>query len=322
MIRRPLVVIVHGAALDRPDEEDTRITSAAVSEALGRLGFRTEELVLGLDLSPLAALVESGPYAVFNLVDAIAGECRLAGLAPLALEGLGLPFTGASAQATLAATSKLETKTRLSAAGLPTAEWWIDEPAPAGVRVIVKSVYEHASLGMDERSIVDGARSLGEIAAREARFGGTFFAERFIEGREMHVAFLDGPAGLEALPIQETVFLDTVDRPRIVDYAAKWDVGSEAYTASTRSYGIEAREPALAARIIEIAQGAWGALGLSGYGRIDLRIDAGGTPYVLEANTNPCLAPDAGLAATAAEAGLGYDDLVGRILARAKASPR
>lgn len=66
----------------------------------------------------------------------------------------------------------------------------------------------------------------------------------------------------------------------------------------------------------------WDLFGLSGYARVDFRVDAAGAPWVLEVNTNPCLAPDAGFAAAAAQAGITYDALVAHLLAVARARPR
>ena len=50
------------------------------------------------------------------------------------------------------------------------------------------------------------------------------------------------------------------------------------------------------------------------YGRVDLRVDDQGKIYVLEVNGNPCLSPDAGFAASAQEAGLDYNEVIGMIV--------
>ena len=59
--------------------------------------------------------------------------------------------------------------------------------------------------------------------------------------------------------------------------------------------------------------------GLAGYARVDFRVDGEGRPTILEVNVNPCLNPDAGFAAAAAQGGLSYRDLIGSII---DAAPR
>jgi D-alanine-D-alanine ligase len=78
-----------------------------------------------------------------------------------------------------------------------------------------------------------------------------------------------------------------------------------------------AEEAALVARVASLATAAWTVSGLSGYGRVDLRLDERGDPVILEVNSNPCLSADAGFMAAARQAGLSVADVVGRILAAA-----
>lgn len=318
------VPVIHASQPDRPDEADTLVAAEAIAGALGRLGHDPEIVALDLDFSLLESLAARSPLAVFNLVEAVRGDASLAPLAPAVLEHLGVPFTGAGLAATLGTQSKLMTKQALAAAGLPTPPWWTDGAAvPATERVIVKSVWEHASYGMDAASVVSGAQAAREIAAREARFGGRFFAERFLAGREFNVALLGGTGGVEVLPVQEIRFDELPPgRTPIVDYEAKWDDSSAAYHHTPRRFGLEEREPALARELAALAQSCWQAFGLAGYARVDLRTDADGSPFILEVNTNPCLTPDAGFPATAAAAGLSYDALIGRILSAAVAASR
>src|SRR5262245_29885569 len=62
------------------------------------------------------------------------------------------------------------------------------------------------------------------------------------------------------------------------------------------------------------ALACWNLFGLSGYARFDFRVDPTGKPFVIDVNPNPFLAPDAGFAADAAEAGFSFQDLIGRIV--------
>ncbi|MEZ5925104.1 MAG: hypothetical protein R3D57_12055 [Hyphomicrobiaceae bacterium] len=318
------VPIIHGATGDRPDEMDTLLAAKAVANALKRLGFRTELVRVGLDLRPLHRLAAKEPYAVFNLVEALTADVRMASVVPAVLERLGLAFTGAGFDALAATVSKLRVKQLLREAGIPTPAWSErgDDLDPT-IQVLVKSVDEHASVGIDGLSVVPGRAATGEILRREAVFGGRFFAEAYVDGREFNISLMEGPMGVVALPIPEILFEGyDASRPRIVDYEAKWDEASHAYHHTPRRFGLETSEPDLAERLTAICQEVWRRFDLAGYARVDLRVGPGGDPQVIDINTNPCISPDAGFAAAGAEAGIAYDGLIARIVAAAVARTR
>lgn len=310
------VPVIHGAALDRPDEQDTIDTAKAVARSLSRLGFATEILTVRPGLTDLDQLAARKPYAVFNLVEALGGKAAKAEEAPIRLEELGLVTTGASGSAYIASNSKISTKERLASEGIPAPAYWAaGEKVPATETVIIKSIDEHGSLGMDEGSVVDGREAQSEIARREAEFGGRFFAEEYIAGREFNVSVIETRSGPGVLPIAEIDFSKLPENTLpIVDFAAKWDAAAPTYHEMERCFGLERREPELAREIRDLSLATWHALGLSGYARVDFRVGNNGQVYVLEANANPCLAPDAGFAAAAAEAGLTYDDIISSIV--------
>lgn len=316
---RGFVPVVHAGRDDRPDELDTINAAEAVAQALGRLGYSSEVVRIGLDLSRLHELAARRPVCVFNLVDAINGDDALIGLVPSVLEHLGVPFTGCGSSAFAETASKIRTKRTFRHLGVPTAEWSEDGGNCDPVRrYIVKSDSQHGSLGMDANSVVSGDRVQKEIVARTARFGGCFFAEEFLDGREFNVALLDGVAGVRILPVQEIDFDGfPEDRARIVDYGAKWDETDIAYRTTNRKFGLEDREPALADMLIAISEQVWSVFSLHGYARVDFRV-SGGEPYVLEVNANPAIAPDAGFAAAAAELGIHFDNLIEMIVDAAK----
>jgi D-alanine-D-alanine ligase len=217
-------------------------------------------------------------------------------------------------------------KQALRKAGLPTPDELGDEPpvkapAPPGRRYIVKSAIEHASIGLDTASVVTG-RSAAEaaIVEREARFGGPWFAEAYIEGREFNVALLGPAADPLLLPVAEILFLDHADgRPRIVGYEEKWDAPSAAYTATPRVFPHVASDRLLLAELARLARRTWNLFALSGYARIDLRVDEAGTPYIVDINANPCLARDAGFCAAAEHAGLSQTDVLAKLIETALA---
>lgn len=318
------VPVLIGTLVDREDELDTVQTANAVVDALRRLGHRSQCVTVGLDLSTLAGLVPDRPLAVFNLVESIAGDAGLGHLACPVLDHLGLAYTGAPTAAYIETGSKLLTKVRLAAEGIATPRWWLDGDAvPPDATVIVKSVQEHGSLGMDADSVVAGPAAAGQIAMRQRRFGGRFFAEEFAGGREFNIAILEIDGRPTVLPIAEMQFAGFAGaRPRIMDYAAKWDGSDPAYRQSGAVFGLEAAEAELAAELAAMALRCWSAFGLAGYARVDIRLSAGGRPLVLEVNANPCLAQEAGFALALARTGRGYDRMIADIVAAARSGPK
>jgi D-alanine-D-alanine ligase len=318
--RSAIVLHDHISDSARPDERDALVQAAEVGDALRTLGYEVRSESVGLDLSELKAFAQGAPAFVFNLVESLEGEGRLIHLAPAAMEALGLPFTGASATAMMVTSNKLLAKQAMIAAGIPTAAWIDDRGRKHGkigrdALCIVKSVWEHASIGLDATSIAPAVDITPIFADRKQRFGGTWFAERYIAGREFNISVLDGPTGPEVLPLAEIVFNGyRKDEPLIVDYAAKWDPTNPKYHGTVRHFDTLDHGSALANRIRELSLACWHTFDLSGYARVDFRIDSRGKPWVLEVNANPCLSSDAGFMAAAGEAGLDRQAVVRRIV--------
>ncbi len=309
------VPVIYGRLDDRPDEADTLRNAEVIAQTLGALGYDSDIVEVDIDLRALERLAAIRPLAVFNLVEAIRGDATLGHLACVALDHFGVAYTGARTQAYYVSTSKLLSKMVLEQAGLPAPKHWLRK-APAGAgNIIVKSVCEHASYGMDQNSIVGAADAEREIASRERRFNGAFFAEQYIPGREFNIAVLESATGPRVLPLAEMSFDELPEGVApIIDYAAKWDEDCPSYQATKRKFGVEKREPALARKLHDLTLSCWHAADLSGYARVDFRVNEAGEPYILEFNTNPCLAPDAGFAAALAEASLSYEDGISAIV--------
>jgi D-alanine-D-alanine ligase len=321
---RPLAAILHGAVPPDapPDEQDVLVEVATVAEGLRALGFETVAVPLTLDLAAARRRLKAlKPAVTFNLVESIEGQGRFVHLATALLDSLGTPYTGAGTTATFLAAGKPLAKRTMRAAGIPTAPWVeavagsLPKPDFDGP-YIVKSVWEHASIGLDSSSIVSAPCEVPAVAAaKAAAYGGEWFAEQFIAGREFNLGLVGGADGPQVLPVAEMTFVDYPEgAPRIVDYAAKWDASSFAFHHTVRDFDLPETDAPLLARLGWIAKACWSAFGLTGYARVDFRVDAAGRPWVLEVNTNPCISPDGGFFAAAARAGLALPGLLQRIL--------
>jgi len=302
-----------------PDDQDTLRQALAVESTLQQLGHEAARAVFVPEPCALEALIaRECPDLVFNLVETVWGRGLYAPLAPQILSHLGVPFTGAGAAAIGACADKVLTKRLLTGAELPTPDW--SEPPQwrdiGEGRWIVKSATEDASLGLDDGAVVSGRQAVAARAqASAARYGGRWFAERYIEGREFNVAMIEKNGEPHPLPIGEMMFEQwDENRPRIVGYAAKWDVGTSDYRDTTRAFDWRDREPGLNRLLETLSKECWALFGLTGYARVDFRVDAEGRPFILEINPNPCLEPNAGVAGACEQAGLPYAALIDDIV--------
>jgi GNAT superfamily N-acetyltransferase len=184
----------------------------------------------------------------------------------------------------------------------------------------LKPALEDASLGLEGDPVcVDREAALERAAHLGRRFPGEpILVEKYLSGRELNVSLLDsasGEGGPQVLPVAEIVFEGfPAGMSRIVGYEAKWHEESFAYIHTVRRFPLGAEDSELLAEAARLARGAWRACGLSGYARVDLRLDEHDKPYILEVNANPCISADAGFMAAAREAGLSPRDVVRRIL--------
>lgn len=322
------------------DAQDLLLQVNAVDAALLAAGHRIDRLACTLDLASLeSTLTRVRPDLVFNLVETLASRGRLCPLVPLLLESLAIPFTGNASAPTFITANKLTAKRLMRASNLPTADWIELDPTrrhlpthtvggavggasfPRSSTWIVKSVWEHASIGLDEDSVVTATTREeleSHITRRLPALGGEGFAEKFLDGREFNLSLLEDPRAPgvpEILPPAEIAFEGYgADKPKVIGYRAKWDESSDEYKRTVRRFDFPREDAPLLDRLRGIARRAWEVFGLSGYARIDFRIDARNEPWILEVNTNPCISPDAGFAAALDRASIPYPAAIERIV--------
>lgn len=306
----------------RADDADTLEEMAELETLAQELGWQTQRLSYEQPRDRLvAALGEAAPQVVLNLVQSAGGSDATIYEATALLDELGLPYTGNGTECLRRIATKPEMKSLLQAAGIPTARWVSEEEAahaPAG-RYIVKSESEHCSLGIDATSIVASTDIAATIADRKARFGGRWFAETYLDGREFNVSIIPAEGrGIQVMPMAELTFTDMPEGiPPIVDYAGKWDEDAPSFVHLHRVF--PAAEGTLA-QIPPLARATWEACGMRGYGRIDFRTDAAGNPWVIDVNANPCLNSGVGVMAAAEQAAIAPKDVLKRIINAALAT--
>jgi D-alanine-D-alanine ligase len=180
--------------------------------------------------------------------------------------------------------------------------------------LIVKSLTQEASIGISQASVVESEEKLKErVAFIHQSIGTAAIVEQYIDGRELYVGII-GNQTLQSLPVWELFFTNMPpEAKRIATDRVKWSVKYQ------KKYGIDSGlakdlPEALTDRIQHVCKRAYRALELSGFARIDLRLDTAGNVWVLEANPNPQIAKGEDFAASADKVGISYESLLQRIV--------
>lgn len=307
------------------DVISVEVGARAVVAALTEGGFEVELAGLhGLEVFAVLDRVRAAdPDLVFNLCESMAGDPRNEPTFVGLLDLFGIPYTGTDLLGLAMCLHKRRTKDILIARGIPTPPYRFSgdlgalaDPALDALDYpwFVKLAHEDASVGITEENLVATPAALRKRATElMVEHDQPVLAERYVDGRELNVTLIGNAAELQVLPLHEIDFTAMpADRPRIVSYAAKWDEGHVDY-AGTKPVPLRGASPALIAEVERVARGAWEALGLRDYGRIDLRVDAAGMPWVIDVNPNPDISPDAGVTRAARIAGLSYPQLIARL---------
>jgi D-alanine-D-alanine ligase len=286
------------------------------------MGHEVHTLGVHDDLGDIRrAALEWKPQIAFNLLEGFDDISIFDQNVVSHLELLKLSYTGCNPRGLLLARDKSLSKKLLAYHRIPVPEFEvcrigrpIRRPKRLQFPLIVKSLTQESSIGISQASVVDSDEKLRErVGFIHESIGTAALIERYVEGRELYVGIL-GNQQLQALPVWELFFTNMPpDARRIATDRVKWSVKYQ------KKYGIEsgmARElpDGVTSRIQHVCRRAYRALELSGYARIDLRLDEAGNVWVLEANPNPQIARGEDFAASAEKAGLAYEGVLQRII--------
>jgi D-alanine-D-alanine ligase len=281
-------------------------SGARVEDALQRLGHDVVGLDVGADF--VDRLLADRFDAAFVALHGRGGED---GTVQELLELVGVPYTASGPGACVRCWDKVVTKHALRDAGIPTPEFYAFSqaafedlgaakalPAIAGqleFPIVVKPASGGSALGIKfARAASDVPGALVAALSYDTKV----LMERFVHGRDLAVSILDA----QALPVVEAI--PTGDS---YDFEARYEIGATRFVCPAEL------PPEVAARAQELALATWRVLGCSGFARVDLMLE-GDELFVLEANAIPGLT-DTSLLPLAADAeGIGFDELVGRML--------
>lgn len=316
------IVILHNKISKNPtiDELDVLDQVKVVNNALIKLGYKTKTLDFSFDLNKVISEIKAeNPKFVFNLVEGIDNDGQLITIAPAILDYLKIPYTGCTKESTFLTSNKVITKKMLTKSDIPTAEWVTvnddkDNIFIKGEKYIIKAVWEDASIGLEEDSVVsvNSKEELIELIKKQNdKFKIEFFAERYLHGRDFSVPILAG----KLLPTREMQFLDYPEgKVKVLGYKSKWEKDTEEYDKTEITFEFSDEDKELLEKIAQLSKKCWDEFSLNGYARIDFRTDENLNIYVLEINPNPCIAEDTAFTLALEEAGIDYTDAIQAII--------
>lgn len=310
---RKVAVLKGGRSLERTV---SLRSGAQVQDALQRLGYDAVGIDAGAQL--VTALREAAPDVVFVALHGGEGED---GTVQELLEAVGIPYTGSGVAACAESADKVLAKHLMRRAGIPTPAFHAFSEVSfreLGGGVALQEVERRIGLPLVVKPACQGS-ALGVKFARTASdlpgallaafsYGRTVLIERYVRGRDLAVSVLDSPdpgGAPQALPVLEAV-------PReedFYDFESRYEIGMTTFVCPAEL------DPKTTARAQELAVEVYRLLGCHGVARVDLMLDEqSGELTVLETNVVPGLTETSLLPQAADAAGIGFDELVQRIL--------
>lgn len=309
------------------DDDDFFTIDSLKKELNALAGYRVTYLnahdTLIADLRRLTGRID----LVFNLLDeGFRNDPRKELHLPALLEILDLPYTGAGPQCLAYCYDKSLTRGAAVEMNIPVpgalfirsddTRFELPFPFP----VIVKPNFGDSSFGITQRSVcLDLDDLFNALAEIRAKFGydKPILVEEFLTGKDLSVGIIGNPPDTyQVLPIiEEDYSALPPDLPKICGYEAKWLPDSPYWNLRS----IPADLPETTQRmLVEWCVKLFERLECRDYARFDWRLDAGGTPRLLEVNPNPGWCWDGHLAKMAKIAGMSYRDMLAAIIRAAE----
>lgn len=292
-----------------------------VTVTLRNAGHDVRALGVGDDLGIIRrAIDEQRPHLVLNLLEHFHGIPLFDSNVVSYLELLRIPYSGCNPRGLMLARDKGLSKKLLAYHRIPVPEFTVipigrraRRPKRMAYPLIVKSLTREASAGISQASVVeDDARLAERVRFIHETLGTDAIVEHYISGRELYVGIV-GNQRLDVFPVWELLFTKMPDELwHIATDRVKW---SRVYQQKRGIKTAQAKLPeGIAEQVQHLCKRVYRTLDLSGYARIDLRLDDAGKVYVLEANPNPQLAYGEDFAESAERAGIDYPELLQRIV--------
>jgi D-alanine-D-alanine ligase len=297
-------------------------TEFDVVAGLTNLKHEVRPLGVSSDLSVIREAIETWkPHIAFNLLEEFHGVTLYDQHVVSYLELMQQAYSGCNPRGLMLAHDKALCKKILSYHRIAVPDFAVFPKGKVVRRskrlkfpLLVKSATEEASLGISQASIVSNDEKLQDrVEFVHQQVGTDALVEEYVDGRELYVGVM-GNQRLSTFPTWEMLFSNMPEGvAHIATAKVKWDPkyqerhGITTSAARDLPEGLEERLPRLCKRVYRI-------LGMSGYARLDFRLNSEGKVYLLEVNPNPNLAYGEDFAESAERAGIKYEELLQRIL--------
>jgi D-alanine-D-alanine ligase len=311
--------IIYNQPLDGAlaDELDVLDQVAHIEKHLIDLGISVDRKgITDHFMDEIASLAAQKYDFVYNLVESINNKGELNYFIPALLNMHSIPYSGNPLEAMFVTSNKTLASKAMKNAGINNPASFLPSEMNKlvpGRQYIVKPIWEDGSLGITGDSVFECKPGFEEKL--KGLDDSHWFIEDFINGREFNMSVLAGNDGPEVLPPAEIVFVNyDKNKPRIVDFKAKWEIDSFEYINTVREFPGNKLNSKLKNDLVEAALSCWNLFGLKGYARVDARTDSNDNVFVIEINANPCISPDGGFVAATREAGYPFTEVIKRII--------
>lgn len=313
------------AALGR-GEKFPALVCTQIEEVLSKRGYTVRKLAA---IPPIKKLVrqleDDNSDLIFNVCESLGGEGgeerRIASM----LELLDKRFTGSGSLALTLSGDKSLAKKLFEFHKVSSPDFTVVAPGHTEgtltldkFPLMVKPIATDASIGINAKSVVNTINELLEqVFSIHEEFHTPALVEEYIDGREIYVALLGNPPAVLP-PIEWDLSKLPADMPKIAGTEAKWEEEKNPEFKAAKEYVPNdiVNDEQIMTKLRDAALSAWKALQVRDYARIDMRLTADGTPYVIEVNPNPWLDKSAefAMAARKAKPELSYGDLIEKIV--------
>jgi len=302
-------------------EHDLTSVGRHIEKALRKKHYNVTFFDMNESPPPFEKILKADIDLMFNVCERVNDNSLLEPHSAAFLDILQIPYTGSNPMTLGLCLDKIRVKQLLEYYEIPTPNWDCvytqDDEIEKDLRfpLIVKPADTDNSIGITNDSVVTNKKQLDrqvEYVLKE--LGRPALIEEYIEGDEYDVSIIGNDDTLRVLPLNRSTFKNMPEGYwHIYAYDAKWGDKRSPY------WKIETECPAhiprkLSNLITEISIDTYNIMDCHDYGRVELRVDKDGNPFVLELNPNPSINVGDCVPDCAKLVGMPYEDFIDEVL--------